>query len=225
MLTDTSKPIPTAIIEDNRFVRNGLSLILQNEQDFELIGSYASCEEAFADDELSRAKVILMDLKLPGMSGIEGVRFFKKQYPGMLIVVCTAYEDDENVFDSISSGAIGFLEKKTPPAELLKILRVVVKGGSPITPGVARKIRSLSNKHMINPTQSKIKLTGEELDILEKIAIGKSYQTVAKEFTVSELEVLIMVRKIYQKLQMQLAEDRIGEKNTHNKITKSRRKS
>ncbi len=208
MNSNPDQPTPVALIENNRFTRNGLILLFENEPDFELVGAYPSCEKAFSDPDLVRAQLIIMDLKLPGMSGIEGVRYLKNRYPGMSIIVCTAYEDNANIFDSISSGAIGFLEKKTPPAELLKILRVVAKGGSPITPGVAQKIRSLSNKLMITPAQSKIKLTKKELEILEKIALGKSYQTVANEISTSEMDLLIMIRKVYQKLHAQLSEDK-----------------
>ncbi len=218
MNSNPDQPTPVALIENNRFTRNGLILLFENEPDFELVGAYPSCEKAFSDPDLARAQLIIMDLKLPGMSGVEGVRYLKNRYPGMSIIVCTAYEDNANIFDSIFSGAIGFLEKKTPPAELLKILRVVAKGGSPITPGVAQKIRSLSNKLMITPAQSKIKLTKKELEILEKIALGKSYQTVANEISTSEMDLLIMIRKVYQKLHAQLSEDKSIKGGAPNKI-------
>lgn len=200
MNAETSTVVPIVMIEDNRFIRNGMKLVLQNEPGFELIGSYPNCEEAFSGNDIGSAKLVLMDLKLPGMSGIEGVRFLKKNYPDILVLVCTAYEDDKNIFNAILAGATGFLEKKTPSQELLKILRVVIEGGSPITPVVAQKILSVFNKYSINPGRATINLTENELDILGRLAVGKSYYTVAKEIGLTNEKVLKYVRRVYEKI-------------------------
>jgi len=118
------------------------------------------------------------------------------------VIICTAYEDDENVFESIEAGAVGFLSKKASPTELIKTLRLVNEGGSPITPNVAVKIVSFFKREENKKSGSV--LTETEKKILEKISIGKSYTTVATELSVKEEELLTIVRSVYGKLQNKL---------------------
>jgi len=202
MNTYLNKPIKVAIIEDNRFIRDGLKIMLDVEQDLKLVGSYPSCEEAFHYDDIGNADLVIIDINLPGISGIEGVKYLKKYLPLVKVIICTAYEDDENVFDAIAAGAVGFLSKKASPTELIKTLRLVNQGGSPITPNVAVKIISFFQKQELK--QDSIALTENEKKILEKISLGKSYTTVAKELIETEEEILIQIRAIYKKMQNKL---------------------
>jgi len=198
MKTKSNKLIKIAIIEDNRFIRDGLKIMLDAEQDLELVGSYPSCESAFYYDDIENADVVIMDINLPGISGIEGVRYINRHLPLVQVIICTAYEDDENVFEAIKAGAVGFLSKKASSVEVIKTLRLVHNGGSPITPNVAAKIISFFEKQelkQISNVLSKI-----EKKILEKISLGKSYSTVTKELADSEEEILFQVRSIYGKL-------------------------
>jgi len=202
MNTNLNNPIKVAIIEDNRFIRDGLKIMLDAEQDMELVGSYPSCEGAFYYDEIGNADLVIMDINLPGISGIEGVKYLKRYLPLVKVIICTAYEDDENIFDAIAAGAVGFLSKKASPTELIKTLRLVNDGGSPITPNVAAKINSFFEKQELK--QTSIALTENEKKVLQKISLGKSYTTVAKELTKTEEEILFQVRSIYGKLQKKL---------------------
>jgi len=202
MKTKSNKPIKVAIIEDNRFIRDGMKIMLDAEQDMELIGSYSSCEDAFYYDDLENTDIIIMDINLTGISGIEGVKYLKRYLPLVKVIICTAYEDDENVFESIEAGAVGFLSKKASPTELIKTLRLVNEGGSPITPNVAVKIVSFFKREENKKSGSV--LTETEKKILEKISIGKSYTTVATELSVKEEELLTIVRSVYGKLQNKL---------------------
>lgn len=202
MTTNKNSIIKIAIIEDNRFIRDGLKIVLDAEQDIELIGSYPSCEDAFYYDDIENANLVIMDINLTGISGIEGVKYLKKHFPAIEVIICTAYEDDENVFNAIIAGAVGFLSKKAFPAELIKTLRMVNDGGSPITPNVAAKIFSFFQKQELK--QGKTALKDIELKVLEKISVGKSYTTVAQELYESEEEILFQVRSIYGKLQNEL---------------------
>ena len=204
MKTVLIAPINIAIIEDNRFIRKGFEIMLNSQPAFKLIGSYQDCEEAFTKVEIKEAKIILMDIKLPGISGIEGIKYLKNRFPEMLIIVCTAFEDDENIFKAIAAGAVGFISKKTSPKELLSTLQNVLKGGSPITPNVARNILASFAKQIKKSLKAESPLTAIENNILEKISIGKSYINVANELSVTEEEVLLQIRLIYEKLQERL---------------------
>lgn len=202
MSTNSNNPIKVAIIEDNRFIRDGLKLMLDVEQDMELVGSYPSCEDAFYYDDLENADIVIMDINLPGISGIEGVEYLQKHLPTIKIIICTAYEDDENVFNAIAAGAVGFLSKKASPAEVVKTLKLVNQGGSPITPNVAVKIISFFQKQ--ESKRGYIKLSKIEKEVLNKITLGKSYLTIAHELYKSEEEILFQIRSIFMKLQNKL---------------------
>ena len=191
-------PIRVVIIEDNRFIRKGMEMVLKNDPDFALIGAFPRCEEAFASSEISQADIMLMDIRLPGMSGIEGITYLRENYPQVAVIICTAYEDDENVFEAIAAGAVGFMAKKVSPAQLLTALRNVAEGGSPMTPNVARKLLDFFRTARQRPGE--IKLSELEETVLERISRGESYNTVAADLSVSEREVLKRIRRIYAKL-------------------------
>lgn len=204
MTTNKNSVIKVAIIEDNRFIRDGLKIMLDAEQDMELVGSYPSCEEAFYYDDIENADVVIMDINLTGISGIEGVKYLKKNLPAIKVIICTAYEDAENAFEAIAAGAVGFLSKKASPSELIKTLRLINDGGSPMTPNVAAKIISFFQKKELK--QNGIALTEIEERVLEKISLGKSYFTVAKELNETEEEVRFQIRSIYKKMQKKLTQ-------------------
>jgi len=137
---DIENLIDAIIIEDNRFIREGWELALKKESGFEIIGSYESCESAFKSESIGEADIVLMDIGLPGMSGIEGVKYLKERYPKIIIVMCTVHDDDEKIFDAICAGAVGYMLKKTSSKDLINALRDAYNGGSPMTPSVARKV-------------------------------------------------------------------------------------
>ena len=195
--------IKILIIEDNRFIRNGWEILLQKENDFQVIGSYASCEESFKEKGIGLADIVLMDIGLPGMSGIDGVKFLKEKYPRQIIVMCTVYEDDDNIFEAICAGAVGYLLKKTSPEELIAALREAYGGGSPMTPSVARKvIASFQKKSLQDFNGMTIELTEREEQILTLMSKGKSYTEIANKVFLSIDGVTYHIRHIYEKLQV-----------------------
>lgn len=200
MITDKTIPVNTAIIEDNRFIREGIEMILNSNVDFKISGSYPSCEDALECKDLSKAQIILIDIKLPGISGIEGIKLIRKKYPEIFCIIFTAYEDDDNILDAIAAGAVGFISKKTQPKDLMSLLRSVLNGGSPATPNVARKIITSFEKQKIGQQKFRENLTANEIQILEKISNGKSYTTAANELSLSNEEILISIRTVYTKL-------------------------
>src|ERR1700680_2159948 len=134
-----SRPIKVAIVEDHPRIREGLMALNDGTEGFRAAGSFRSREEALAGIGQDLPDVALLDIGLPGMSGIEGVRVLKERYPRLLFLMLTVYEDDAGIFDAICAGACGYLLKNTPPARLLESLKEVMAGGAPMSPEVARR--------------------------------------------------------------------------------------
>lgn len=207
-----SEIINVVIIEDNKFIRDGWELVLQNEKDLQLISSYGSCEEAFKNDDIALADIVLMDIGLPGMSGIDGVKYLKEKFPKMIIIMFTVYEDDDKIFDALCAGAVGYLLKKTEPSLLASALRDAYHGGSPMTPSVARKIISTFQKINIKSFNGKnVELNERENQILTLMAKGKSYKEIADEIFLSIDGVTYHIRNIYEKLNVHSRSEAVAE--------------
>ena len=200
------------IIEDNRFIRTGWESVIQANKNFHIIGSFADCESAISSGTASSVDMILMDIGLPGMSGIDGVKYFKKEYPDILIVMCTVYDDSEEIFQAICAGAVGYLTKRTSPDELIKALFEAYNGGSPMTPSVARKvIGSFQNAKTSLENKKFTDLTERELQILNLMAQGKSYNSIAQEVCLSIDGVYYHIRHIYEKLHVHSRAEAVAE--------------
>ncbi|MCX7611945.1 MAG: response regulator transcription factor [Ignavibacterium sp.] len=210
----TDKVIRIVLIEDNKFTRAGWEVLFQSNKNFNLVGSFGDCETAFKSDAISKTDMVLLDIGLPGMSGIEGVKFIKKNYPEVLIVMCTVYEDNEEVFEAICAGAVGYLTKDTSPDELIKSLIEAYNGGSPMTPSIARKvISSFQNISEVNKDKvsANVELTEREIQILNLMAQGKSYKKIAEEVFLSVDGVYYHIRHIYEKLQVHSRAEAVAE--------------
>ena len=133
-------PVRVVIIEDLLEVREGLAMLINGTSGFACTGRFRTMEDALAGIEASRPAVILTDIGLPGMNGIEGTRILSARYPAVPILALSVYGDDENVFDAICAGASGYLLKNTPPVGLLEALTEVVAGGAPMSAGIARRV-------------------------------------------------------------------------------------
>lgn len=192
--------IRLSIIEDNKYVREGWKAVLSSVPDIEVVGSYTSCEKAFASETLDSTDVILMDIGLPGMSGIEGVRYISRNYPDAAVIMCTVYEDEDKIFNAICAGAVGYMLKKILPDELIAAIRSAAKGGSPMTPVIARKIIVTFHQNRPKEAQKHSELTPAEIEVLNLLALGKSYSAIAGEIFLSIDGVRARIRKIYEKL-------------------------
>lgn len=201
MLKEKGELIKITIIEDNRYMREGWSRILDSEPDFVVLESFESCEEAFDSEVMSRVNIVLMDIGLPGMSGIEGVKYIQKEYPGAVVIIATVFDDDKNVFDAICAGAMGYLMKKVSPEDLKKAIRDANSGGSPMTPDIARKVIRTFHTPTEQEDDSE-QLNDRELEILEQLAKGKSYAAIGKAVYLSVDGVRYHIRNIYRKLQV-----------------------
>jgi DNA-binding NarL/FixJ family response regulator len=193
--------IKVAIIEDLPVLRDGLAFLINSTDGFRCTGSFASVEQALAtiDDDLPQ--VVLVDIGLPGMSGIEGIRLLKQRWPDMLLITLTVYEDDQKIFDALCAGASGYLLKRTPPARLVDSLKEVVDGGAPMSPEVAKRVVSLF-KNIRPPDRADHNLTPHELRLLKMLVEGHSYKTAAAELGSSVNTIGTHMQSIYRKLQV-----------------------
>ena len=179
--------------------REGLGAILGAAAELDCVGLYASVEAALPGLESSPCDVLLLDIHLPGMSGVEAVRVFKDRFPEMQILMLTIYEEEEKVFDSICNGASGYLLKKTPPAQIIEAVRQARRGGSPLSPEVAGRI--LERLRGARPAVRRPSpLTPQEMSLVRLLADGHSYQSAAQRLGISINTVRDHVRAIYEKL-------------------------
>lgn len=181
-------------------MREGWTAILDFESDLLVLEAFETCEEAFKSSQLSQTDIILMDIELPGMSGIKGVEYLQKEHPQIAVIMVTVFDDDQNVFDALCAGAVGYLMKKISPEDLKQAIRDAYNGGSPMTPNVARKV--IQSFHKPVPKDDEQQLNERELEILEQLAKGESYAAIGKTVFLSVDGVRYHIRNIYQKLQV-----------------------
>jgi DNA-binding NarL/FixJ family response regulator len=193
--------IKVALIEDQQVLREGLSFLIDGTEGFRCTGSYGSIEQAFNKINDDLPQVVFVDIGLPGMSGIEGIRLLKDRWPELLCITLTVYEDDEKIFDALCAGASGYLLKRTPPARLVESLKEVVSGGAPMSPEVASRVVSLF-KNIRPPVQADHQLTPHELRLLKMLVEGHSYKTAAAELGSSINTIGTHMQSIYRKLQV-----------------------
>lgn len=189
--------IRISVVEDNADYRDGLFQILRNSKGFRSLGLYESVEEAMKN--LVEVDVVLMDIGLPGKSGIEGVRFIKKKFPATQVIMLTVFDDDRNIFDAVAAGANGYLLKNTPPQRLLASLEEAVGGGMPMTPMIARKVIEMFKKQ-IPPQREEYALTPREQEILGQLVEGLNYNMIAEKLFISLDTVRNHIRHVYEKL-------------------------
>jgi len=192
-------PIKVAIVEDNEKIRDGLAALINGSEGFQCTAAYETAEEALRRLPAYNPDVVLMDIQLPKMSGIECVARLKDHDATMQMMMLTVYEDDEKVFKSILAGATGYILKRTPPAELLEAIRDLHEGGSPMSDQIARKVVK-AFQEMGKSSKETENLSERELDILSYLAKGYHDKEIADHFFLSIKTVRTHLRNIYQKL-------------------------
>jgi DNA-binding NarL/FixJ family response regulator len=198
---DTREVIRTAIVEDRREIREGLVVLINGTPGYVCTGSYGSMEEAIEKIRREMPEVVLCDIGLPGMDGIEGIRLLKERHPSLQLLMLTVYDDDERIFDALCAGASGYLLKRTPPARLLEALREAVTGGAPMSPEVAARVIKLF-RDIRPPARPDCDLTPHETRLLKLLVEGHNYTTAATELGVSYNTVKFHMRHVYEKLQV-----------------------
>jgi len=197
----TRANIRVAIIEDVNDVREGLAALIGARSGYDCVGTYRSMEDAFEHIGDARPDVVLADIGLPGMSGIEGIRLLRERLPSSQFLMLTVYGDDGRIFQAMCAGACGYLLKKTPPDKLLESVREVHEGGAPMSPEVARRVIQLFQK--VRPPETAVcHLTPQENRILKLLGEGHHYKTAAAELNISIHTLSFHMRRIYEKLQV-----------------------
>ncbi|HEX8247290.1 MAG TPA: response regulator transcription factor [Pyrinomonadaceae bacterium] len=201
METIETKIIKTAVVEDIRDIREGLATLINFTEGFRCTGSYRSMEEAIARIKHELPDVLLSDIGLPGMNGIEGIKILKQQFPDLTILMLTVYDDDERIFDALCAGASGYLLKRTSPAKIIENIREVAGGGAPMSPEVAARVIRLF-REVRPPERADYELTPHEMRLLKLLVEGYNYTTAAEKLGVSFNTVKFHMRHIYEKLQV-----------------------
>ena len=190
-----------AVIEDQRRMREGLRWLIEGTPGFQCVADWGSMEEALAAPRPPHLDVILLDLGLPGMSGIQGIVLLRELYPAVSIVVLTVYTDNERIFDALCAGAAGYLLKNTPHVKLMEALRDAVNGGAPMSSEIARRVVDLFRRFR-PPERAQYDLTPHELRLLKLLVEGFSYKSAAAELGVTVHTIGFHVQNIYGKLRV-----------------------
>jgi DNA-binding NarL/FixJ family response regulator len=189
------------LIEDLRDIRQSLTALINGTQGFRCVAAFSSVETALAQIERESPDIILTDLGLPGMSGVEGIKRFRALLPEIPIVALTIYDNDEKIFDALCNGASGYLLKSTPPARLLESLREAFEGGAPMSPVIASRVVNLFREFR-PPEHADFDLTPQETQLLKLIVEGHYKKTAAREMGISFHTVSFHLKNIYEKLQV-----------------------
>ena len=191
--------IKVAIVEDQQATREALAILIGNTPGFEITGRFATMEQALPRLAVDAPHVLLLDIGLPGMSGIEGVRRVRSAHPEIQILMLTVHGDDGHVFEAICAGACGYLLKETSRERLLAAIRELREGGAPMSPEIARKVVLMFQK-VAPPKTRERQLTPREFEILRLLADGHSYKTCADRLSLSLDTVRFHIRNIYEQL-------------------------
>jgi DNA-binding NarL/FixJ family response regulator len=206
--------VSVMIVEDRHETREGLAALIDGTEGFRCVGRFRSMEDALEGLRSLPPDVVLMDIGLPGMSGIEGVRVLTTRHPALSVLMLTVYDDDERIFDAMCAGACGYLLKKTPPARLLEGLKEVVGGGAPMSPEVARRVVALF-RNVRPPAHADYALTPHEIRLLKLLTNGHNYKTAAAELGITVHTVSFHLRQVYAKLQVHSKTEAVAKALRH----------
>jgi DNA-binding NarL/FixJ family response regulator len=203
-----------AVIEDDRATREGLKLLLQATPGFALVGAWGSVEEARAVGGAAAPEVLLLDVRLPGLSGPEGLPDLRALWPQAQVMMLTSMEDEATVVDALAHGAVGYVLKRTPPARILEAVRETADGGSPMSPEIARRVVGLFRAGPpARPAAAaaEVTLTPQERRLLALLADGHGYQSAADALGISVNTVRKHIRNLYEKLQVHTRSEAVGK--------------
>ena len=194
--------IKVAIFEDNRNLREGLFQLIDGSEGFRCVGAFPNCDRIIQNIKGSNPDVVLMDIEMPGLSGIEAIKILKENFPEVKVLMETIFEDNNKIFDSICNGAEGYILKNTPPVLILSSIKEIYEGGAPMTPSVASKVLKMFKKNSPASAREESDLTEREKEILRSLVEGMSYKMIAATYFISVDTVSGHIKNIYKKLQV-----------------------
>ena len=193
--------VRVVVVEDNNTIREGLKILIDGTEGYSCIGVYNKCESMIKDIGVLNPDILLMDIGLPGMNGIEGIKQVKAILPDLTILVLTVYEENDLIFEALCAGASGYLVKKTPPAKLLEAIQEAHHGGSPMSSNIARNVIEIfKQKKLTRRSGENENLTPREKEILSKLVEGNNFKAIADSMQISIETVRFHFRNIYKKL-------------------------
>ena len=202
--------IKAAIIEDRRDLREGLTILINGTPGYQCVGSFRSMEDAVLKIGRDLPHVVLVDIGLPGMSGIDGIRLLRERHPSLALLVLSVYDDDERVFEALCAGACGYLLKHTTPARLLESLKEAINGGAPMSPEVARRVLAIF-REIRPPEHADYRLTAHEKRLLKLLVEGHNFKAIAPKLGVTVHTVAFHMQRIYEKLQVHSKSAAVGK--------------
>ena len=191
--------IKVILYEDNPQLREGLTMLLNGSEGFKVVGAYKNCNNVVEEVEAFHPDVILMDIDMPGINGIEGLKLIRKQNTDVKILMLTVFDDNKNVFEAIKSGANGYILKKTPPARLLEYVEEAASGGAPMSSSIATQVLKMFSE-IHNHHSEDYNLSDREKQVLQLLVNGYSYKMIASEMFIAIDTVRSNIKKIYEKL-------------------------
>ena len=196
---NATAPVRVVLIEDERELRDGLRALIELTPGLCCAGSFRSFEEALRLIDHSDARIVLTDIGLPGIDGIEGTHVLRQKFPDLLIIVLTVHDEDDKIFRALCAGANGYLLKDTPPTRIIEAINDVLAGGAPMSPDVARRVVDLFRTFR-PPDHADYRLTDQEMRVLKMLVEGHHYKTAAAELGITTSTVSFHLKNIYEKL-------------------------
>ncbi len=197
-----------SIFDDNNNLRNSMKMLLETVKEFTINGVFSDARNLISKLEISQPDVVLMDIDMPGISGIDAVKEVRQILPECIIIMQTIHDDEQKIFDSLKAGAHGYLTKDTKPQELIAFIFEAINGGSPMTPGIARKV--ISHFQLQPLKDNDYNLSKREKEILQLLADGKSYKMIAANLFVAYETIHSHTKRIYQKLHVSSVAEALG---------------
>lgn len=201
------------IIEDNQPLAEGFAEVINTSEKFQVSGMYTNCEEAIERLDVDNPDILLVDIELPGMNGVEGTRYIKQKRPNASIIMVTVYENSKMVFDALCAGATGYLTKSLTPKVLLDALNETLEGGAPMSIKIAKMVVGSFQKK-----PSKIALSPREKEVLTLLAEGNSYDSIAEQLFISKNTIKFHLKNIYIKLQVNSNIEAVSKASKENLI-------
>lgn len=210
------------LFDDNKNIRLSLQVLVDGTENMKLTGAFANCENLINKIHALKPDVILMDIDMPKMNGIEAVKICFETFPEIPVLMLTSFDDDEKVFASICAGAKGYVLKNTPPEILLQYIEQLANGGAPMTPSIARKVlQQFAASNNAPASKNEFQLSDKEKEVLQGLVAGKSYKMIAAELGIAYYTVHTHIKHIYDKMQVNSATEAVSKALTSKLFNKS----